>query len=119
MQRFLSARPANLGIMIRCPHCSFGSRYDVSYLEDAIKFGESLCCLACNKSFVIKAHRQKRSAEQRDEADAQGRIPLPPDQTGYGLPAPCPRCGRASKSGIHENWCTNLTDAGNPPDPIK
>lgn len=73
MQKVLSARPASLGISIRCPHCSFGSRYDISWLEDAIKFGESIRCSACNKPFVIKAHRQKHDGEHNVQPTEAGR----------------------------------------------
>lgn len=51
------------GIMIVCPHCKFGSRYDASYIEDAIKICHNIVCVVCGDEFnlivspIVKAEK--------------------------------------------------------------
>lgn len=41
------------GILIVCPHCKFGSRYDSSYIEDAIKICHDIICVVCGETFNL------------------------------------------------------------------
>jgi len=41
------------GILITCPHCKLGSRYDGSYIEDAIKIRHDIVCVACGEVFNL------------------------------------------------------------------
>jgi hypothetical protein len=40
-------------ILIPCPHCCIVSRYDASFIEDAIKERKGIECVACFLSFNI------------------------------------------------------------------
>jgi len=40
-------------ILLNCPHCRFSSRYDTSFLEDAIHDGKEISCVACGSHFEI------------------------------------------------------------------
>ncbi len=67
------ARPATLGLQIICPHCHFGSRYDASFVEDAIKYGQNLKCVACGKELkVIVKQARPRGPTLRAPAEAGG-----------------------------------------------
>lgn len=72
-------------ILITCPHCSIRSRYDTSYLEDAIHDHTRIDCVACGETFVIEIVRQPRAVEQRDEA-AAGRDTDKAVSTGVKCP---------------------------------
>lgn len=41
------------GILITCPHCKLGSRYDGSYIEDAVKIRHDIVCVACGEVFNL------------------------------------------------------------------
>lgn len=75
--RIVSARPESQGIKIRCPHCKFQQRVDVSFVEDAIMENGVIICVACDKVFRIVSVSLSRAAEQRDEADGElaGKAP--------------------------------------------
>ena len=66
----MSARKVDLGVKIACPHCGFTTRYDASFLEDAISEHREIFCVACDKSFKIFLECQTRAAEQRNGAVA-------------------------------------------------
>lgn len=40
-------------IKINCPHCKFGSKYDASYIEDAIWIHHDIICVACGETFNL------------------------------------------------------------------
>lgn len=75
----LSARIDTVTMLITCPHCKFSSRYDVSFIEDAIHDGKSIVCVACVEKFEIVTVCQTRDAQLRNEADDVRRA--------------CPDCG--------------------------
>lgn len=66
--QIVSARGENLGIKIRCPHCKFHQRVDVSFVEDAIMDNGVIVCVACDKVFRIVPVSLTRAAQLRDEA---------------------------------------------------
>ncbi len=49
----LHASNEHKGILITCPHCKLGSRYDGSYIEDAIKIRHDIVCVACGEVFNL------------------------------------------------------------------
>lgn len=61
-------------LMIKCPHCKFGSRYDASIVEDAINDHKMLECVACGSDIKIcVASPDPRSSTTRaaDQSDTQ------------------------------------------------
>lgn len=40
-------------LLIVCPHCKLSSRYDCSYIEDAIKIKHDIVCVICGEVFNI------------------------------------------------------------------
>jgi hypothetical protein len=50
---FLSARENHKEISIVCPRCKFGSKYSVSYVEDAIHDKLVMTCCVCERKFQI------------------------------------------------------------------
>lgn len=51
--KVLHANNDTPGIMIVCPHCKLGSRYEASYIEDAIKIRHNIVCVACGDEFNL------------------------------------------------------------------
>jgi hypothetical protein len=49
----VNARQQGVEIMIVCPHCLIGSRYDASYVEDVIKIRHDIICVACGETFNL------------------------------------------------------------------
>ncbi len=72
------------GILITCPHCKLGSRYDSSYVEDAIKINHNIICVACGGEFNLILSPIEEAVEQNAHL------------TGGGL---CAKCG--SPSWVH------------------
>ena len=74
---FFTANIEHKGILINCPHCRFSSRYDIGFIEDAIRATSPIVCVACSKRFTILTMRQTRVVEQRDETDGElaGKAP--------------------------------------------
>ena len=70
--QMVSARDKNLGIALNCPHCKYTLRHDVSHVEDCIKLGEPLVCVACGEEFLVVTQSQIRVVEQRNEAERAG-----------------------------------------------
>src|SRR3990172_8546477 len=66
------ARNKPLEIKMTCPNCRFVTRYDESYLEDAIKYHKWIWCVACDKPFRIVFQVLARDAEQRNGAERAG-----------------------------------------------
>ena len=56
-------------IKIVCPHCRIGSKYESSWLEDAIYEGSNITCVACGEMFKIELVCQIRDAELQRAAD--------------------------------------------------
>jgi hypothetical protein len=50
----LYANNAPVAIRIPCPHCKFVTRYDASYLEDAINEHKDIYCVSCDRRFFIQ-----------------------------------------------------------------
>ncbi len=75
------------GILITCPHCKLGSRYDSSYVEDAIKICHNIVCVACGGEFNLVVSPIKEAVEQSFAADS----------------SVCPGCGHID--GYHPIWC--------------
>jgi len=59
------AKTETPGIKIVCPNCMLGSRYDASYLEDAIHDHTGITCVACGCVFEIVIQRQPSSATEK------------------------------------------------------
>lgn len=68
------------GILITCPHCKFGSRYDGSYIEDAIKIRHDIVCVACGGEFnlvvspIEKAAEHSASTRNCPRCDGRGKV---------------------------------------------
>lgn len=73
-------------ILIICPHCKFGSRYDGSYIEDAIKIRHDIVCVACGEVFnLVVSVPSSEAVEQTLAPDA------PPESCEHGnLRGKCP-----------------------------
>lgn len=74
MQNILYARNDHPGIMLVCPHCRMGSRYDYGFVEEAIHNYNNIACVACGGNFGVIISVPDRAAEQRDEPDARGQV---------------------------------------------
>src|SRR5512138_1766780 len=79
-QMIVSARSDQTGIMIRCPRCRFSSRYDVSFVEDAINHGDAIKCVACGEGFRIvtrklamQRHRTRHAPDLPEQNGAEWR----------------------------------------------
>lgn len=96
----ISAREANLGIQIICPHCKFGSRYDASFLEDAIKDNSGVVCVACEKKFHVVAVVLERAAQLQRAADASAAtVACEHDwiaSANIGELCKCSKCGKVT-----------------------
>lgn len=57
------------GILITCPHCKLGSRYDSSYVEDAIKINHNIICVACGGEFNLILSPIEEAVEQSRAVD--------------------------------------------------
>ena len=53
MQSVLYSNNVSPKILITCPHCYVASRYDASFIEDAIKEHKGIECVACFLSFNV------------------------------------------------------------------
>lgn len=57
------------GILLKCPKCHLGSRYDTSFLEDVIRDGKEISCVCCGSNFeisiqAVETEEEKQSREQ-------------------------------------------------------
>ena len=96
------ARNKPLEIKMTCPNCRFVTRYDESYLEDAIKYHKWIWCVACDKPFRIVFQVLARDAEQRNGAERAGANGLQTCPCGncsayrevvHGVMEKCEKCG--------------------------
>jgi len=51
-------------ILLNCPHCSFSSRYDTGFLEDAIHDHKEISCTACGGHFLLSVVAVEKAAQQ-------------------------------------------------------
>ena len=50
----IEAREGVITMKIICPNCKIGSRYSVSFIEDAIHEKKPIVCVACEKRFTVE-----------------------------------------------------------------
>ena len=51
-------------ILLNCPHCSFSSRYDTGFLEDAIHDHKEISCVACGGHFLLSVVVVDKAVQQ-------------------------------------------------------
>lgn len=89
----LNARNDNKGILITCPHCKLGSRYDGSYIEDAIKIRHDIVCVACGEVFNLVVSIPVQEAAKNIHA-----LPCPAlFKDKNGELHDCPACGAKAR----------------------
>ena len=70
-------------IMLNCPHCRLNSRYDTSFLEDAIHDRKIISCVACGGDFQIFVVGMIHHTDDRVELAGEKGRDIPTDSTPY------------------------------------